>query len=106
MLHDEIWNLVPTFRNVNSAKNDRLPVLEDSFAGFCNQQFDSFIAARSTGHHGRILEQYLCIDEEVFNYEDSPHCRELFSSSLRRAIFPLHQIAMNQGFGVWTGQPN
>ena len=34
VVHDQLWNIIPTPKNINSAKNDRLPSLETYFEGF------------------------------------------------------------------------
>lgn len=103
VLHDEIWNLTPTFRDVNSAKNDRLPVMEDTFDAFCRQQFIALLTVRHIGRHRKALDQLLTIDANVLEYQNNEQCLDLFSGSLRRAIVPLYQIALNSGFGVWRG---
>lgn len=57
VLHDQIWNLVPTFRSPNSSKNDNLPdtaYLDD----FCSVQFIGLTANRETQHFRKVIESY------------------------------------------------
>lgn len=102
VMHDEPWNLVPMFRNENSAKGDRLPDLETFLAPFARQQFDALMLTRNTVRHRKILEAYLEVDENLLGYENRRECFDLFENRLGRVIRPLHQIAENQGFPIWV----
>lgn len=102
VLHNEIWNLVPVFRNVNSSKGDRLPDLDGFLPALCDQQFDALMANRDRlGARSPILASYLQVDPDVASYENRPACRRRFSERLSGTIRPLHQIARNQGFPLW-----
>jgi hypothetical protein len=101
VLHDEPWNLVPMFRNSNSAKNDKLPCLEDFLEPFANQQYEAFMAVRNTGRHRKVLNAYLQIEPQLATFEDIPACKMAFVDDITKAIRPLHQIALNQGFVQW-----
>jgi len=102
VLHDEPWNLAPMFRDSNSSKSDKLPRLETYLEPFANQQFDAFILLRNTGRHRTICDAYLQIEPDLATLEDSLACRQVFVEDITKAIRPLHQIALNQGFGLWT----
>lgn len=39
VMHNEIWNLYPTFKNVNSEKNNRLPDKDRYLQQFCENQY-------------------------------------------------------------------
>lgn len=107
VLHDEAWDLVPMFKNVNSSKSDCLPNLERYLHPFCNQQFDAFMAVKQAGlmgKHRRQMESYRSIDARIDEYSDSDASRELFTESLRTAVVPLYQIALNQGYAQWEYQ--
>ena len=101
VLHDEPWNLVPTFRDVNSSKSDRLPDLGLYLEPFCELQFDALMTAKAIGGHRKVLEAYLTVDPHALEYERTNAARESFCSTIRNAVVPLHQIALNQGFGIW-----
>lgn len=101
VLHDEPWNLAPTFRDVNSSKGDRLPDLGLYLEPFCELQFDALVTARALGGHRKVLETYLAIDPHALEYGRTDAARKSFCSAIRSAVAPLHQIALNQGFGVW-----
>ena len=101
VLHDEPWNLVPAFRNVNSSKGDRLPEIENLLKPFCLQQFDAFMTIKALGRHRKIIEAYLAVDSHALEYERTDASAQSFCNSVQDAILPLYQIARNQGFPVW-----
>lgn len=103
VLHDELWNLVPTFGKVNSAKSNKLPSLENYMGKFCDLQYDAFQIARKNKKLRSSLEDYLTINKSLdinaLLREDIP--RDYFISSIESTIKPLFQIARNQGYGLW-----
>ena len=42
VLHDEMWNLTPTFKNINSSKSDNLPAYSEYIDKFCGVQYEAF----------------------------------------------------------------
>ncbi|MGL5576118.1 MAG: HNH endonuclease domain-containing protein [Sarcina sp.] len=99
ILHDELWNLIPTPKNVNSSKNDKLPNLEETLDLFCDVQFEFVKWLRKDRmKYKKVLESYLEININIF--EDELKKVE-FVENLKATISPLHQIANNQGFQIW-----
>lgn len=100
VLHDEIWNLVPTFKNINSAKSDNLLNYNDYIESFCNVQYKAFshICKRRMEN---VLEDYIEVLrlEDPYDYYRSG-LRQEFDIKLKQCISPLYQIAVNQGFVV------
>ena len=105
VLHDELWNLTPTFKNVNSSKNDRLPMKEVYLNKFCELQFNVYRTARQNKSMTKLLEDYMHISTsmvyDIKNKEYKDVNKELFFNSLKNTIEPLYQIAYNQGYSVW-----
>jgi len=104
VMHDELWNLIPCFKNVNSMKSNRLPDLDWSFERYWELQYQGIQVASGNKDFRKLLEDYLSIypSEMVIGGNGSVGIsKEQFRSSLRDTIYPLHQIAFNQGFGVW-----
>lgn len=111
VLHDEIWNLLPSFKNINSSKNNDLPNLEIYWKDFCNLQYDLFSFMKDYKHSdkqkklmNKLLEDYLHImpanwDSERALKEVSP---DKFKDCLQQTVTPLYQIAYNQGYGIWV----
>lgn len=104
VMHDEIWNLLPSFKNINSSKSNLLPNIDRYFNSFCDLQYDAFqIASRNKGL-SKIMEDYLNISSQSTDQMAiSPYrfTKEEFKRNMKNTIYPLHQIAYNQGFGVW-----
>lgn len=105
VLHDELWNLIPTFKNINSKKSDNLPDLDRYFNDFCELQFKSFDFMRKNEKGRKILEDYNNINLDISFNKDTrlyePIKKEIFISSIEQTIKPLYQIAYNQGFNIW-----
>ncbi|MBL4933203.1 HNH endonuclease domain-containing protein [Clostridium paridis] len=100
VLHDEMWNLIPTFKNINSKKSDKLLSLDKYLGDFCDVQYAAFTYLCDK-RIGKDLESYvegLKIDEpyKLNNYKR----KQEFDKKLRECINPLYQIARNQGFEV------
>lgn len=103
VLHDEAWDLIPTFKDPNSSKSDSLPSIEQYLEPFCFQQFDAMLAVKDTGlqsHHREHFESLRSIDVHIDEYSDCDISREAFSKSISDTIVPLYQIARNQGYQV------
>lgn len=101
VLHDEPWNLAPMFRDVNSSKGNKLPLLEEYLRPFCEQQFDALVTLKGTGRHKKVFESYVQIDAAAMQYERTEAALDSFTESITKVIVPLHQIAANQGFPAW-----
>lgn len=120
VLHDEVWNLLPSFKNINSSKNNDLPSLEVYLKDYCNLQYDIFSFIRDHRHEGKqaksmnkIMEDYLHImpvsktnESQLEILEEQERAwyqirEDKFKDCLRGTIEPLYQIAYNQGYGIW-----
>mgnify|MGYP001453179416 CR=1 FL=1 len=105
VLHDELWNLVPTQHSINSAKNNRLPDLELYLDAFCLQQYGAFSHMRRSERWHGALEAYLnlggALNTRAILRPENAVDQALFVNSLKNVILPLHQIAYNQGYEPW-----
>ncbi|MGK0466199.1 HNH endonuclease domain-containing protein [Clostridium sp.] len=100
VLHDQMWNLVPTFKNVNSKKSDKLLLYDNYIDDFCSTQYKAFsyICNKKIKHS---LEEYVDVLNLENPYEYFKHStQETFSKNIKQCISPLYQIALNQGFQV------
>ncbi|MCD2501101.1 HNH endonuclease [Clostridium sp. NSJ-145] len=104
--HDMLWNLIPTFKNINSSKSDNLPEWEIYFDKFVKQQYHLFCFLRvNASKYKKILEDYL----EIFNSYDINNITNKETSisyndfyvNMLHTLQPLYQIAYNQGFTIW-----
>ena len=100
VMHDEMWNLVPTFKNINSSKSDKLLRYENYIDDFCDMQYEAF-SFMCDKNRKKDLEQYVDILrlENPLNFYKYKG-KEGFSEKLKLSIAPIYQIAVNQGFSV------
>lgn len=95
--HDLLWNLIPTPKDVNSAKNDALPDSNLYFEGFSHLQYEGMQIVAASGKP-LLLEDYILL----LRLEDVSRLKALaysdFQKSLYDAIVPQMQIAKNMGF--------
>ncbi|WP_069998562.1 HNH endonuclease domain-containing protein [Cellulosilyticum sp. I15G10I2] len=104
VLHDEMWNLIPSFKNINSSKSNRLPDMDTYFNDFCQIQYGAFNFMRSHTQMKPLLEDYLHINIPLkFAHKKGLQNvdEEEFKKALTNTILPLYQIAYNQGYGIW-----
>lgn len=100
VLHDEMWNLVPTFKNINSKKSDNLLQFDSYIKDFCDVQYKAF-SYMCDKKLKNTLEQYtdvLNLENPIDYYKSNP--KDNFEKKMRLCISPLYQIADNQGFQV------
>jgi len=91
--HDQLWNIIPTPKNINSAKNDQLPSLETYFEGFATLQY------RAIQFYLKKGNQQLPEDYNYFFRENLHEMSlETFQDVLRKQITPQWQTAQNLGF--------
>lgn len=94
--HDQIWNIIPTPKPVNSAKNDWLPSIDLYFSGYAQQQFDGFQFHANNGQD-KLLEDYSVLFGQSLNaIQQQPF--SWFRERLERTVLPQIQTAQNLGF--------
>ena len=94
--HDQLWNIIPTPKWVNSAKNDWLPSVDLYFNAYAKQQFDSFQFHVQNGHN-KLLEDYSTLFGQSLHFaQNQPFT--WFTERLERAVLPQLQTAQNLGF--------
>lgn len=57
VVHDKLWNIIPTTRSVNASKNDLLPSMELYFNDFCALQYNALTFHRFKANN--YLEDYI-----------------------------------------------
>lgn len=101
VLHNEIWNLYPMFKNINSGKNNKLPDKAKYLDKFCEYQYQTFICAKQISGFKKMTDQYLTVKKDIFCIEESDRGHDVFVSAIKQTIEPLYQIANNQRYGIW-----
>lgn len=97
VVHDKLWNLVPTLRDVNSSKSNCLPNLDKYLSAFTDIQYSAFTKIYDKYSKKKLLEDYALLFNaslETIRTLEQPK----FCDVLRSNIEPMYQIAKNSGF--------
>lgn len=100
VLHDQMWNLVPTFKNINSKKSDNLLDYDAYIDKFCNIQYEAFefvVNEKKKNQIEEYREMLKIADPKGFLDKES---KEVFFKMIKKEVYPVYNIAVNQGFGV------
>ncbi len=95
---NQLWNLVPVTRSINSSKSDKLPSLDKYFAGFADIQYKALnIYYSNPGRKSwnKIIEPY--ITDLKINEIDLLNKTKL-TKAIEDTVKPLYSLARNQGF--------
>jgi hypothetical protein len=95
--HDQLWNLLPVTKSVNSSKGDKLPG-ENYFEKFYELQFDAIHVVFENG----ALKENSLEDYSILFKDTISNILELdlftFKKGIDNNIKPMIQIATNMGF--------
>lgn len=103
--HDELWDLVPTTKSLNSSKSNGLPNLDRFFPLLAEIEYSSYQAIWTSEQIHALFEK--CKAEhinsnEAFNKLYIPGIQKnTFTSNLEEIIRPTYFAAKNLGFGEW-----
>lgn len=96
VLHDQMWNLVPTFKNINSKKSDKLLPYGEYIDKFAKVQFNGFCYVVENRKITEVEEYREAL--KVYRVEELVHREEEFVKRLEEVVEPVYNIAVNQGF--------
>lgn len=100
VLHDQIWNLVPTFKNINSKKSDNLLSYDKYIEGLAKLQYEAFSFVVENKRKNEIEEyRTLLRVPDVATFKNNSDFEEFFKR-YRDSTCPVYNIAVNQGFYV------
>jgi len=96
--HDQLWNLIPVSKSINSSKSNNLPSLKKYFSKFVSMQYAGLTTYNK--HLGqvswnKVIEPYVA--DLRLKPEDILDKMKL-QNSLRSTIEPLTSLASAQGF--------
>ena len=103
--HDEMWNLTPTTKEINSAKSNKLPDW-DYFKELAKQEYEK--SYQLIWKYDKVHEEFdKCVKYHI-NSDDIRYrlyreglTPEEFAGELESIIEPVYNSAMNCGFGNW-----
>lgn len=103
--HDEMWNLNPTTKSINSSKSNNLPDWDIYFERLAQQEFQSY---RLMWKYDAVHKEFEKCAKEHINNEDiryRVYRKGLefpeFVGELKSIILPVYQSAQNCGFSNW-----
>ena len=103
--HDELWNLHPTTRAINSSKSNNLPDWKHYFPLFADLEYQSY---RMIWTYESVKNEFHKCAREHLNNSDIAYrlyrpelSREDFTGQLSEVIYPVYQSAKNCGFRNW-----
>ena len=94
--HDQLWNIIPTPKAINSRKNDWLPSMELYFNAYAWLQYQGFQFHALNGNHKLLEDYYLFFAQSLDSLRDQTF--DWFRERLERQIVPHVQTAQNLGF--------
>lgn len=104
--HDELWNLHPTTKEINSSKNNSLPSWEHYFERLGNMEYHAYKMCQQYPQVSKAFET--CSTYHLNNQEirNQLYCmglnRKQFIERLEKAIEPVYESAKSCGFREWV----
>lgn len=103
--HDEMWNLNPTTKSINSSKSNNLPAWKTYFERLVAQEYQSY---KLMWKYDSVRNEFnKCAKEHINNddiryrmYRPGIEFPE-FKKELESIILPVYQSAQNCGFDCW-----
>ena len=106
--HDEMWNLNPTTKSINSSKSNNLPDWGIYFERLARLEFQSY---RLLWEYEAVHKEFEKCAKEHINNDDIRYrvYRQgldfsTFAGELQSVILPVYESAQNCGFGSWKYQ--
>lgn len=104
--HDELWNLHPTTRSINSSKSNNLPQWDMYIDKLCDIEYESYSLIwqyeKIHDEFEKCAREHINSDEIRGRLYGQGHTQEDFSKELKSIIKPVYDSARNCGFGIWN----
>ena len=105
---DELWNLIPTEKSINSSKSNNLPDWDTYFSRLAHAEYDAYLFTGSDERAAMLFEK--CAKENLNNEEVryrlylQGQTEQHFTNQLEELLLPIYESARNMGFRKWTYQ--
>lgn len=103
---DELWNLIPTAKSINSSKSNNLPDWNIYFGRLAKAEYDAYLLVESDAKAKALFEK--CSRENLNNEEirfrlyRTGQTQEHFTNQLEEILLPIYDSAKNMGFREWV----
>ena len=109
VVSDELWNLIPTEKSVNSSKSNNLPDWDAYFKRLARTEYDAYSLIGTDEKATKLFEK--CAKENL-NNEDirsrlyrPGQSAQHFANQLEEILLPVYESARNMGFRNWVYKP-
>ena len=99
VVHDLLWNLIPSDSSVNSSKSNCIPSLDRYLAPMAKLHHDALRENYSSNPSDKLLEDYLVFRCSIPELINSSY--EQFLILFKNEFTPMAQTATNMGFAPW-----
>jgi len=105
LAHDELWNLSPTTRSINSQKSNNLPEWDIYFPQLCDIEYKAYSAVHESEKLREAFEK--CLRDHVNSDDVRLHLyregigKDEYTNRLEKLILPAYKAAENMGFAKW-----
>ena len=108
--HDEMWNLNPTTKSINSSKSNNLPDWNTYFKRLAMLEYQSYRMMREYDvvhkEFEKCAKKHFNDDRLRYRIYESDIEYERFEKELEAVILPVYKSAQNCGFGEWKYTEN
>ena len=109
LAHDELWNLIPTTRAINSSKGNHLPMWSAYIDNLCKQEYQAYQIGNNDETIRKLFEKcknFHINDERIREglYREGKTETE-FSNELKDILLPVYESARKSGFNeewIWS----
>lgn len=107
--HDELWNLHPTTKRINSKKSNALPTWKEYFKKLANMEYQAYKMSKEYEIVKEKFEE--CAEYHLNNAEIKNQLygaelkKEVFRERLGNILYPVYVSAQNCGFREWKYIP-
>ena len=103
---DELWNLIPTTKSVNSSKSNNLPDWDKYFRRLAKAEFEAYLTVGSDTKAERLFEkcakENLNSDDVKYRLYKQGQTEQHFTNQLEKLLLPIYESARNMGFRKWV----
>jgi len=103
VVHDLLWNLLPSDSSINSSKSNCIPSLDRYLEPLAKLQHDALRENYASNPSDKLFEDYMvfrCSIPELINTSDNQ-----FLVLFKNEFTPMAQTATNMGFAPWINTP-
>lgn len=104
--NDELWNLIPTLKSVNSSKSNNLPDWDTYFGRLAHAEYRAY---QMVNNDEKAEELFRKCARENLNSEEIKHrlyrtgqSKQEFTNLLEEILLPVYESARNMGFRNWV----